>query len=123
MVTRTSICLALTVLGATSVNAQRLEARLQRIEVPGAGFEIHLATAKTPAVMINLGESPEALVVPLVGNALTLTFEDGADMFAVLEHLRHPGYSFLAPGRDGSPSRAAALYIVPKRVPKGSPAR
>jgi len=123
MFRRTLICLAVTTLGVTSLDAQRLEANLQRIEVPGAGFEILLATPKTPAVMINLGESPEALVVPLVGNALTLTFEDGADMLAALEHLRHPGHSFLAPGRDGNPSRAAALYIVPKSAPKGSSAR
>ncbi len=123
MFTRTSICVAVTILGVTSLNAQRLEANLQRIEVPGAGFEILLATPKTPTVFINLGESPEALVVPLVGNALTLTFEDGADMLAALEDLRHPGYSFLAPGRDGIPSRAAALYIIPKSVPKGPLAR
>lgn len=123
MVKRALMCVALTFLGLPSVNAQRLEASLQRIEVPGAGFEIVLASTKTPAVTINLGESPEALVVPLVGSALALTFEDGADMLAVLEYLRHPGYSFLAPGRDGHPSRAAALYIVPKRVPKASPAR
>ena len=118
-----SICVALTMLGATSLHAQRLEANLQRVEVPGAEFAILLATPKSPAVIINLGQSPEALVVPLVGNALTLTFEDGAEMLAALEYLRHPGYSFQAPSRDGNPSQAAALYIVPNSVPTGSPVR
>jgi hypothetical protein len=75
------------------------------------------------AVINNLGESPEAMVIPLVGNALTLIFEDGAEMFATLEYLRHPGYSFMAPGPFDKPPRAAALYIVPKSISEGAPAR
>jgi hypothetical protein len=44
-----SIFAALITFGTGSVSAQQREALLQTIEVPGADFDIALATPKTPA--------------------------------------------------------------------------
>ena len=57
-----SICAALVALGSGSANAQQQEAVLQKMEVPGADFDIILAMPKSPGVTINLGNSPDALV-------------------------------------------------------------
>jgi hypothetical protein len=113
MLKRILICVAFSILGGTPTNAQRQEAVLQRIGLPGAGVDILLATPKSPAATIDLSESPEALIVPLVGNALTLVFEDGAEMLAALEPLRYPGCSFLMSSKDGKSTKPVSVYFLP----------
>jgi hypothetical protein len=109
-----SICVAFVMLGVVPLRAQQQEAVLQRVELPGMGIDVLVATAKSPAVTIDLGNSPDAMVIPLVGNALTLVFEDGAKMLAALDSLRYPGCSLFMPGKDGNPARAVSLYVAPK---------
>jgi hypothetical protein len=65
-----SICTAFIVMTG-SINAQR-EAVLQTIEVPEAAFDIVLAMPKASGATIDLGRSPEAMVMHLIGGELAL---------------------------------------------------
>ena len=56
MLKHLSICVALIAFGIGSASAQQREAILQKVEVPGAAFDLMLATPKTPAVIIDLSE-------------------------------------------------------------------
>ena len=113
MLKRIPICVALVIASVTSLKAQQHEAALQRIVLPAAGIELLLATPKSPGQIIDLGQSPEALVVPLVGNALALVFEDGAEMLAALDSLRYPSCSLLTPSQDGKSTKPVSVYVRP----------
>lgn len=109
-----SICTALIAFATGSANGQQREAILQKVEVPGAAFDLMLATPKTPAVVIDLSESPDALVIHLVGGELALGFEKAEDMLKASEFLRSPVGAFHI-RRDSSNARVpAAVYMVPK---------
>ena len=69
-----SICVAFIAFTMPTANAQQREAILQKVEVPGAPFDLVLATAKSPAAIFDLAESPDALVIHLVGGELALGF-------------------------------------------------
>ena len=53
MLKHLSICVVLTAFGSSSLSAQQHEAVLQKMEVPGADFEIVLAVPKYPAAAIH----------------------------------------------------------------------
>ena len=72
-----AMCCAL-VLWAGSSTAREREAILQEIEVPGANFEMLVATVKPGGAIYELGESPEALVIHLIGAKLWVGFDDAA---------------------------------------------
>jgi hypothetical protein len=69
-----SICAALLVITAGSANAQQ-EAVLERMEVPGAAFDIILAMPKPKGAIFDLSESPDALVMHLIGGERALGFD------------------------------------------------
>jgi hypothetical protein len=85
-----SICAALVVFATWPANAQQQEAVLQRIEVPGAAFDLVLATPGTPTVIFDFSESPDALVIYLAGGMLALGFERADDMMKVYDTLNSP---------------------------------
>ena len=109
-----SICAALIAFATGSANGQQREAILQKVEVPGAVFDLTLATPKTPTVVIDLSESPDALVIHLVGGELALGFESAEDMLKATEFLRSPVGAFHI--RHGSTNARVptAVYMVPK---------
>jgi hypothetical protein len=113
MRTSLSILAALTALGAGSADAQQQEAALRQVELPGAGFNIVLATPKSPAATIDLGESPDALIIHLTGGELALAFEDGGEMLEAIDALQRPACAFQAQGRDGKSTKPVAVYVVP----------
>src|SRR5262249_29513503 len=84
-------------------------------ELPGVGFDLVLATPKSPAATIDLGDSPDALILHLTGGELALAFEDGSKMFEASDLLRHPGCAFRASG-DGRAEKPVSVYVVPKRA-------
>ena len=91
----------LSAFGSTSVNAQQHEAVLQKMQVPGTDFEIVLAVPKYPAAAVpDLGNSPDALLLHLVGGALVLGFEAPEKMIAALEFGAFSGLR-LSCGRQG----------------------
>jgi hypothetical protein len=121
MLMQSSICAALVAscvgfLGVAmgSAGRQQQEAVLQVIEVPGAAFDFIVAVPKTPAATVDLERSPEALVMPLVGGRLALTFETGERMLKVFDSLQRPLGAFHAQDHRGSGRVPVAIYLVPK---------
>lgn len=96
--------------------AARQEAVLKRIEVPGAAFDLLLALPKSPPQLFyDLSESPDALVVHLIGGELVLSFEDAAEMIEAAQALREPIGASRAAGNDAISRIPFAVYAVGKR--------
>ena len=115
MLKHLSICVVLTAFGSTSLSAQQYEAVLQKMEVPGAGFEIILAAPKYPAAAIHdLGKSPDALLLHLVGGALVVGFDAPEKMIAALD--RALSSLRLSCERQGRQSAGTRRYL---RRPEG----
>jgi hypothetical protein len=112
MLKHLAICAVLFAFGTAAANAQQQEAVLQRISVPGAGFDILLATPKQPRNIINLDMSPDALVVRLIGGELALSFDAETKMLQALDSLRMPACAFHVKGSK-SP-KPVAVYVMPK---------
>jgi hypothetical protein len=110
------LCAPLVALGTSPSWAQQHEAALRQVELPGAGVNIVLAIPKSPAATVDLGESPDALVVPLIGGKLALTFEDGNKMIETIGALQRPACAFQAEGEDGKLTKPVAVYVVPRRT-------
>jgi hypothetical protein len=113
-------CAALAALGTGSANAQQQDALLQKLAVQGASFDIILAMPKSPTVEINLGNSPDALVLHLVGGELALTFDDAEKMLKALVSLQLPVCSFHVESPDGKSRRPISIYIAPVEKPLNS---
>jgi hypothetical protein len=110
MLKRLAMCCAL-VLGAGSSSAHEREAILQKIEVPGANFQMLVATAKPGRAIYDLGESPDALVIHLIGTKLWVGFDDASKMLETIDLLRRPLGSFHLEGNEADP---IAIYLIPK---------
>ena len=114
MLKHLSICAAILASGAGSVNAQQQEAVLHTIGVPGSTFDILLAMPKPQALFFDLSESPDALVIHLVGGKLALGFDGEEGMLKALDSLRRPIGAFHVESTDGKSLEPVAIYIVPK---------
>jgi hypothetical protein len=112
MLKHLSICTALIAFGSGSANAQQ-EAVLKRVEVPGAAFDIILAMPKSPPSTLNLGRSPEALVMHLIGGELALGFDSEEKMLKALDTLRRPVGALRMQSPDQSSPIPVAVYLVP----------
>ncbi len=91
------------------VGAQQREATLQRIEIPGAPFDLLIAAPKPAGVIYDLAEAPDALLLNLAGGELAIGFERVDAMLKTLELVQTPVCSFGGKGRT-----AITIYIVPK---------
>ena len=109
-----SICAALLVFTAGSANAQQKEAVLQRMEVPGAAFDIILAMPKPQGAIFDYSKSPDALVMHLIGGELALAFDGQEKMLVALDSLRLPVCAFHVEGKDCAPRDPVSVYIVAK---------
>jgi len=108
------ICIGLIAVGAGPADAQEREAFLQKIEVPGEVFDIVLAKPKSPATVIDIGMSPEALVMHLIGGELALSFDSADKMLTALDSLQLPACAFDVQSKYSEPRKPTAVYIVPK---------
>ena len=109
------ICAALLLLGAAPAVAQQREAVLHRVQVPGGDFEIVVATQKSPASPIyDLSESPDALLVHLIGGELVLAFDDEVKMMNTINTLGSPVTASHVPSKDGKSRMPFAVYVAPK---------
>lgn len=105
---------ALVLMGASSVMGQEREASLVRLVVPGSSFDIMLAMAKNPTTTVDLGWSPDALVLHLIGGELAIPFENFETMFEAMNVLRSPvGASHVYDLRKVG-AQPVALYVVPR---------
>src|SRR5204863_8672848 len=102
MLKRLAICCAL-VLAAGSSSAHEREAILQKIEVPGANFEMLVATAKQGGAIYDLAGSPDALVIHLIGGKLWVGFDDAAKMLETIDTLHRPLGSLHAEEKEADP--------------------
>jgi hypothetical protein len=116
MLRKLSMCTAvLAALGPGPLAAQQQEAVLRRLEVPGAAFDIVLAIPKSPPrPFYDLSESPDALVVPLIGGMLVLTFEDALEMMQTAQSLQSPVAASNVPGKETHSRVPFAVYVVRK---------
>jgi hypothetical protein len=113
MLKRLPLCAVLTVLSMGSLSAQQ-EAVLQKVEIPGADFDITLAVPKYPAGAIrDLGKSPDALILHLIGGQLVVGFDTPEKMVAALESVRS-GCAFHVDGKGDKPPKPVAVFVVPK---------
>jgi hypothetical protein len=118
-----SICAALVTLGTGSLNAQQAqqakqvqqEAGVQKIEVPGAEFDLLLAMPKSPTgATINYGNAPDATIIYLIGDELALSFDGEEKMLKAFDSLRSPACAFSVESKDGKSRKPVAVYIMPK---------
>lgn len=118
-----SICAAFVTLGTGSLNAQyaqhaqqgQQEAALQKVEVPGAGFDIVLAMPKSQTgATFDFGNSPDATIIYLIGGELALSFDGPENMLQALDFLQLPVGAFHVDSKDSKASKPVAVYIVPK---------
>lgn len=114
MLKHISICAALIAFATGSVNAQQHEAILQKLEVQGEAFDIILAMPKSPGATYNLGNSPEALIVHLIGGELALGFDGEEKMLKALNSLQLPVCAFHVENKDSTSRKPVSVYIVPK---------
>jgi hypothetical protein len=105
------ICAALIALTTVCANAQQQQAVLHKFEVPGTAFELILASPKTGAGTFDLGESPDALVVNLIGGKLAVGFENPREMLQAAGALRAPGCAFHLDDESRTP---IAIYLIRK---------
>lgn len=110
MLKRLAICCAL-VLAAGSSSAREREAILQRIEVPGANLEMLVATAKPGGAIYDLGESPDALLIRMIGAKLWVGFDEVAEMLETIDILHRSLGSFHVESQNSGP---IAIYLISK---------
>jgi hypothetical protein len=115
-----SIFAALLALGSNPAQAQQQEAVLHQVEIPEAGFDVIVARPSSSRAIINLGSSPEALVIHLIGGELALSFDSEDRMLKALGSLQLPACAFQVERAGGTSREPVAVYVVPKSQPVAS---
>jgi hypothetical protein len=114
MLKHLTICAALIAFTSNFASAQHREAMLQKVEVPGAAFDLVVAMPKTPGAVVDLSESPDALVIHLAGGELTLGFESAEQMLKTFDSLRSPVGAFRVQRNDVHSPVPVTVYLVRK---------
>ena len=113
MLKHLSVSFLLTVFAAGAANAQQKEAVLQRLNAPGSSFGIILAMPKPHGAIYEFSESPDALVLHLIGGELALGFDDAESMLRAAVALRRPFAALRLESPDHRLPIPVALYLVP----------
>ena len=98
-------------------NAQYRSAVLQKLEVPGASFDIVLATAEPEGWTLDPRTQPDASlggIVHLGDELVHALTEDFFRTFSNLRLLSHPACTFHAEGKNSRPRTPVVVYMVPK---------
>jgi hypothetical protein len=107
------VCAALITLATSTADAEQ-QAVLRKMEAPGAGFDVLIATPKSPGgAVYSLSESPDALIIHLVGGELALEFDNVDKMIKALDFLRRPIGTFRMESPDRKLQIPVAVYMVP----------
>jgi hypothetical protein len=115
-----SISVVLLTLGLSLAQAQQQEAVLHRVGVPGAGFDIIVARPGSSGATVNLGRSPDALVIQLIGGELALSFDSEERMLRALDSLQLPACAFQVERASSISREPVAVYVVSKSQPAAS---
>jgi len=115
-----AIFAALLAFGSNPGKAQQQEAVLHRINLPDAGFDVIVARPSSSSAIINLGRSPEALVIHLIGGELALSFDSEERMVRALDSLQLPACAFQVERPGGTSREPVAVYVVSKSQPVAS---
>ena len=111
MLKSSALGIALMALVTGPLCAHEREATLQRLTGPDDAFDMIVAAPKSAnAPIYDLGETPDALVIHLLGGELWVAFEDAAKMLDAMERLRRPLGTFYIRDRENP----VAVYIIPK---------
>src|SRR5262245_15350760 len=117
MLKKLSMCAAICALTSAPVAAQQQEAMLKRVDLAGAPFDLVTVLPKSPPrPFYDLSESPDALVVHVVGGKLVLTFEDELEMIKAAELLKSPVGASQVARREATSSAPFAVYVTPKAM-------
>jgi hypothetical protein len=93
---------------------------LQKVEIPGAGFSIVIATAKLGGAIADFRSQPDPNLVYLADGELVHRFDELADLNA----LQAPASSFYVERSDGKPRAPVAIYVIRKgEAPVGPAAK
>jgi hypothetical protein len=70
-----------------------------------------VATAKPGGAIYDLGESPDALIIHLIGTKLWVGFDEVTAMLETMDIVRRPLGSFHVENKEADP---IAVYLIPK---------
>jgi hypothetical protein len=95
-------------------HAQQREGILRKIEMPNAGFDLVVATAKPGGSTSDFRSQPDPNLVYLAGG--TLVYSDTGPLQELLDAgmETHSACTFQVPRRDNGPRTPVAVYVIPK---------
>lgn len=102
--------------GTVSANAQHQEIILRKVEVAGSNFDIVFAMAKPQAATtIERRDHHDPLAIHSIGGELAHAIDGEIEnMFNNVGPSGFPIHAFRLELRDGNPSVALNVYVVPK---------
>jgi hypothetical protein len=108
---------ALTAIAMGSAKAQHREATFQKMEIPGASFDIVVVTAKPGGWTFDPRIQPDAYLGGIVHMGRELVHpltEQVLETFSNLSLLSHPACTFRAESTNGKSATPAVVYVVPR---------
>jgi hypothetical protein len=84
------------------------------MDVPGAAFDIVLAMPSPRGLEYDLGKSPDALRLHLIGGELALSFDAEEKILKALASLQQPVCAVHAESNDRKSRKPVSVYILPK---------
>ena len=110
-----AIAAAVLSLGASRLHAQQQEATLQKVEIPGIGFDLVVAIAKPSGAQANFRGMPDPLVVYAANGKLVFAIDDKAEaMLKDINVLNAPACTFQTASKGGRSSTPVSVYVIPK---------
>ena len=116
MLKHVSICAALLAFGIGSPSARQKEAVLQKMEIPTADYDIILAMPKASGATFDFGETPDALIIHLIGDELAVGFDSEEQMLKTLSSLLSPVGAFHIRDNENNTTVPVAVYLVAKHA-------
>jgi hypothetical protein len=99
-----------------AAEAQHREATLQKVDLPGASYDIVVATAKPGGWAFNPLNHDAYLggIVHLGDSLVHLLTEDFLKTFSSFSVLPHPACTFQSATKNGAQPTPVVIYLVPK---------
>jgi len=111
------IAAVLIAVATNAAEAQYREATLQKVEMPGASFDIVIVTAKSGGWTFDPRTQPDGYlggIVHLGKNLVHPLTEDFLKTFSNLSLLSHPACTLGAESTNGKAATLPVVYVVPR---------